>query len=99
MARAPPWDCLRTMWMQGRWRRAVVSLLLAVSGLLAVAGARERWWPACRPGDFDTPRCLALQDDRYDFTAMPESWVPVGQAAELAGAAYAALALAVAAAL
>ncbi|MQW76714.1 hypothetical protein GHK92_12580 [Nocardioides sp. dk4132] len=84
------------MWMEGRWPRALVSLLLAVSGLLAVAGARERWWPACRRGDFDAPRCLARQGDRFDYMALREPWVPVGHAAELAGASYAALALALA---
>jgi len=84
------------MWMEGRWPRALVSLLLGVSGLLAVAGARERWWPTCRPGDFDTPGCLARQSDRFDYPAMSDTWVPVGRAAELAGASYAALALAVA---
>lgn len=83
------------MSMQRLGARALVSLSLATSGLLAVAGARERWWPACPRGDYDTPRCLALQDDRYDYTAMREPWVPLGNAAELAGVSYAALALAV----
>ena len=84
------------MWIERRWPRALVSLLLAVSGLLAIAGARERWWPVCRPGDFDSPGCLTLQDDRYDHTALPEPWVPVGHAAEIAGASYAVLAVVVA---
>ena len=32
-----------------------------------MAASAQRWWPACRPGDFDTAACLRLQSHTYDF--------------------------------
>lgn len=59
-----------------------------------IMSARERWWPACRLGDFDAPDCIRLQDHRYDFIAPSEPWVPVGAAAQLAAGALVLLGLA-----
>ncbi|NPC97813.1 hypothetical protein [Nocardioides sp. zg-DK7169] len=73
--------------MERFWSRALVSLLLGASGVLTLAGARERWWPACRPGAFDSRACLLVQDDRYDPTRAVE---------QLASLSYAALAVPVA---
>lgn len=65
--------------------RTGVCLLLAVSGVVTVLAAQERWWPACRFGDFDTAACLRLQDHRFDFLFVRAPWSPLGNAAELAG--------------
>lgn len=68
---------------EGRTLRAVVPVLLIGSGALMIVAARERWWPACRPGDFDAPDCMRLQDHQYDFIAPTQPWVPVGAAAQV----------------
>jgi hypothetical protein len=65
--------------------RVVGCLLLAASGLLMIAASRERWWPACRLGDFESSRCLKMQDHRYDFLPPMDPWSPIGEAATLAG--------------
>lgn len=46
--------------------RAAVSLLLVGSGLASLAAARERWWPACPWGEFDSRACLRVQGHAYD---------------------------------
>lgn len=45
--------------------------LLVVSGVLLVLASVERWWPVCRYGSFDTPGCIARQDDSYETRAYP----------------------------
>lgn len=79
-----------------RWLvRAVVAASIALAGALWVAAAAQRWWPACKLGDFDAVGCLKLQDHLYDYVAPTAPWVPVGSAAQLAGVAMALLALGV----
>jgi hypothetical protein len=46
--------------------RAAVSLLLVASGVASLAAARERWWPACPWGEFDSRACLRVQAHAYD---------------------------------
>jgi hypothetical protein len=46
-----------------------VSLLLAASGVASLAVARERWWPACKWGDFDATACVRAQAHELDTTA------------------------------
>lgn len=77
-------------------RPAVVSAMLLSSGLLMVAASAERWWPACKPGAFDTDACLTLQDHLYDFVTVGEPWRSIGSAAQLAGASMLLLAAAMA---
>ncbi len=74
--------------------QGVVPVLLSGSGVLMILAARERWWPACRLGDFDAPDCLTLQDHRYDFLAPSEPWVPVGAAAQVGAGSMVLLSLA-----
>jgi hypothetical protein len=62
-----------------------LSLLLAGAGTLQVAASAQRWWPACRFGDFETAACLRLQSHTYDFVVPSAPWVPVGHASVLAG--------------
>lgn len=69
-------------------------MLLSGSGVLMIMAARERWWPACRLGDFDAPDCLTLQDHQYDFLLPSEPWVPIGAAAQVGAAALVLLSLA-----
>ena len=79
-----------------RWLvRAAVAALIALAGALWVAAAAQRWWPACKPGDFDEVGCLRLQDHLYDYVAPTGPWAPVGSAAQLAGVAMALLAVGV----
>jgi len=79
-----------------RWlMRAAVAALFSFAGALWVAAAAQRWWPACKRGDFDTVGCLKLQDHLYDYVAPTAPWVPVGNAAQLAGVAMALLAVGV----
>ena len=75
--------------------RAAVAALIALAGALSVAAAAQRWWPACKGGDFDAVGCLELQDHLYDYVAPTAPWVPVGSAAQLAGAAMVLLAVGV----
>jgi hypothetical protein len=65
--------------------RSATSVLLASAGVLFVAAAWQRWWPACRRGGFDTDACVQLQSHEYDYLLVAEPWTPVGHAAELAG--------------
>jgi hypothetical protein len=78
--------------------RGAVSLLLAASGVAWLAAARERWWPACPWGDFDSPACLRIQDHAYDNPTATGAgpWLQVGHAAELQAAALVLLAVAIA---
>ena len=76
-------------------RLAGASALLAASGVLAIAGSAQRWWPACQIGAFDSGECWGLQDDAYDYTYPSSSWTPVGMAAELHGIGMLLLAVAV----
>jgi hypothetical protein len=64
---------------------AGISLLLAAAGVLQVAASEQRWWPACRSGDFETAACLRVQDHRFDFVLPGDAWVPLGHEAVLAG--------------
>jgi hypothetical protein len=73
-----------------------VAALLALAGALWVAAAVQRWWPACPRSDFDSAACIELQDHLYDYVAPTAPWVPVGNAAELAGVAMVVLAFGVA---
>lgn len=73
--------------------RYVVSLLLVVSGMLAILADRQRWLPACAP-DFDAPDCVGIQSDWYDFAPPGDSWIPIGTTAPLMGTSYALMALA-----
>ena len=75
----------------GRW---VLPLMLALAGGLWAAAAMERWWPACRPGELGSVACSLIQDHRFDYVAPSAPWVPVGSAAQYAGAGYLALAVA-----
>ncbi|MEO6414346.1 MAG: hypothetical protein ABIO48_17285 [Pedococcus sp.] len=75
----------------GRW---VLPLVLALAGGLWAAAAVERWWPACRPGERGSLACTLIQDHRFDYVAPSAPWVPVGSAAQYAGAGYLALAVA-----
>ena len=80
-----------------RWLvRTAVAASIALAGALWVAAAAQRWWPACKRGDFDAVGCLELQDHLYDYVAPTAPWVPVGSAAQLAGVAMALLAVGVA---
>ncbi len=79
-----------------RWLvRAVVATSIALAGALSVAAAAQRWWPACKRGDFDAVACLKLQDHLYDYVAPTDPWVPLGGAAQLAGVAMVLLAVGV----
>lgn len=75
--------------------RSVVSGLLAASGLLSIAAARERWWPACPWGGFEAPDCLRVQSHAYDYELVSDPWIEIGRAAEFQAVALALLAAAV----
>lgn len=70
-----------------RWlaARGAAALLLASSGVLMVLASVERWGPACIPAGVNSPECLAVEDDRYNFDLVSRPWTPVGHAAELYG--------------
>jgi hypothetical protein len=71
--------------------------LMMAAGLLLIAAARERWAATCPFGSsYETGACLSRQDHAYDFLAPVEPWLPVGNAAALAGAALLVLAVAAA---
>ena len=74
--------------------RTAVSWLLAGSGIASIAAARERWWPACPWGEFDSTQCLIVQDDSYGSLARP--WLETGYTAELQALSIALLGLAIA---
>lgn len=69
--------------------------LLVASGALAIAASAQRWWPACRPGDFDASDCTGRQEHAYDLVIPTAPWTPVGNAAELYGVGLLLLAAAV----
>lgn len=68
-------------------------MLLVTSGVLTLAAAAQRWWPACRLGAFDDAPCPALQDSRYNYLGPSDPWTPLGVAAELQALALLPLAL------
>ncbi|OFE16319.1 hypothetical protein BA895_19270 [Humibacillus sp. DSM 29435] len=74
--------------------QGLAPVLLSGSGVLMIMASRERWWPACRLGDFDAPDCLTLQDHRFDFLPPTEPWVPVGAAAQVGAGSMVLLSLA-----
>lgn len=74
--------------------RATTSVALLASAGLLVAAAAERWWPACPRGGFAAPACVERQDHLYDHLLPAEPWVPLGDAAQHAGAAVLVLAVA-----
>jgi hypothetical protein len=67
------------------WRVVAGPGCLMASGLLAVAAAAQRWWPACLPGDLDSAACLTMQDSAHDFMVPNQGWTPDAGAAELYG--------------
>jgi hypothetical protein len=67
------------------WRVVAGPGCLMASGLLAVAAAVQRWWPACVPGDLDSLACLTMQDSAHDFMVPNEGWAPGAGAAALYG--------------
>lgn len=75
----------------------VVSLLLLASGSVLAAASWQRWWPACRLGDFDSPRCVEVQGDFYDFIVPSDEWIAIGNTAGLAATSLLLLAAAAAA--
>ncbi|TIC89111.1 hypothetical protein E8D34_00985 [Nocardioides sp. GY 10113] len=82
--------------MASRWLRLLVSVSLAGAAGLTFAAAWQRWWPACPRGGFDSAACLAVQSHEYDYLVPSDPWVPIGRAAELAGASLLVLAVAAA---
>ena len=65
--------------------RACVGALLGVSGALMYGASWERWADACPWGGGETGACDVRQSDEYDFLPPSAPWVPVGDAAQLAG--------------
>lgn len=74
--------------------RYAVSVLLVVSGALAVIADWQRWYPVCS-GGFDTDSCVERQSDWYDFAPPGEGWIPIGTSAPLMATSYVLMALAV----
>jgi hypothetical protein len=74
--------------------RAAVSGLLVAAGVLSILGARERWWPACRLGAYETGACLQRQDSAYNYLTPIDGYRPVGHAAACAGVGLLVLAVA-----
>lgn len=70
-------------------------MLLATAGVLMVAAAAQRWWPACAWGAFDSGACPARQADAYDFVLPLDPTVALGAATQLHGVALLVLAAAV----
>ena len=75
--------------------RVVASALLVGSGVLSIAAAYQRWWPACKPFDFEQQNCLKVQGNQYDYVMPDSPWVPVGNSASLAAVGLFLLGLAV----
>src|SRR4051795_6748019 len=85
------------MAMRARLLLVGTPVMLAGSGLLLVAAARERWAAACPfRGDHETDACLDRQSSLYDFLPPTQPWVGFGHDAALAGAALLVLAVAAA---
>jgi hypothetical protein len=82
------------MGMGRAYARTAVSCLLAGSGAALIAAARERWWPACPWGGFDSGDCLVIQDDSYGSLGQP--WLQAGHVADLQALSIALLGLAIA---
>jgi hypothetical protein len=74
--------------------RVGVGLLLGVSGALMYAASWQRWADACPWGESESALCTVRQDNLYDFLPPTAPWVPVGDAAQLAGWSLLVLALA-----
>lgn len=66
--------------------RVWVAVMLVASGALMWAASWQRWAGACPfNGDQETDACYRRMDHLYDFLPPSEPWMPVGNAAELAG--------------
>ncbi len=75
--------------------RVWVATTLMASGGLLFAASWQRWAGACPwDGDSESRACETRMDHLYDFLPPVEPWMPVGMAAELAGASLLVLALA-----
>jgi hypothetical protein len=78
-----------------RISRVWVATTLMASGGLLYAASWQRWAGACPwRGNQETQRCEARMDHLYDFLPPQEPWMPVGVAAQLAGASLLVLAIA-----
>jgi hypothetical protein len=77
-----------------RMVRAGAGALLGASGGLMYAASWERWADACPWGGGANAACDLRQSDEYDFLPPSAPWVPVGDAAQLAGWSLLVLALA-----
>ena len=76
--------------------RVWVATTLMASGGLLYAASWQRWAGACPwRGDQETQKCETRMDHLYDFLPPLEPWMPVGVAAQLAGASLLVLAVAV----
>jgi hypothetical protein len=75
--------------------RVWVAMTLVASGGLLYAASWQRWAGACPwGGDRESQECYARMDHLYDFLPPSEPWMPVGVAAQLAGASLLVLAVA-----
>lgn len=75
--------------------RVWVAMTLMASGGLLYAASWQRWADACPWGrDRDSADCYRRMDHLYDFLPPSEPWMPVGVAAQLAGASLLVLAVA-----
>jgi len=75
--------------------RVWVALTLMASGGLLYAASWQRWAGACPwGGDRESQGCYTRMDHLYDFLPPSEPWMPVGVAAQLAGASMLVLAVA-----
>lgn len=72
--------------MATRLVRTLTALVLVASGVLLHAASWQRWAGYCAwGGGPETPACNTRMDHLYDFLFVGDPWVPVGNAAELAG--------------
>lgn len=75
--------------------RVWVAMTLMASGGLLYAASWQRWAGACPwGGDRESQECYTRMDHLYDFLPPSEPWLPVGVAAQLAGASLLVLAAA-----
>ena len=75
--------------------RVWVAMTLMASGGLLYAASWQRWAGACPWGrDPESQECDTRMDHLYDFLPPSEPWMPVGVAAQLAGASLLVLAVA-----
>lgn len=68
--------------------RITAALAFVAAGVLSILGDIERWWPACSRGNFDSSKCIALQDHLYDSMVPQAPWIATGSAAEFIGVSY-----------